>query len=299
MSDYCIISDSSCDLSKETTAKENITVVPFYVSFDEKTYMKEGVDISIRDFYQKMVDNKNVFPKSSLPSVQDYIETFEPIIKQGKGIVCICITSKFSGSVQSATNAKHILLETYPDAKIEVIDSMVDTVLQGLFTLEAAKMCKAGVPMDACVKELLSMRESGRIFFTIGNIDYLKHGGRIGKLSGLAASVLGIKPLITLKDGEIYNSGISRSRKASQVKVIELLKQYIKEENIDMKKWQLCVGFGYDYDEAVAFQKLAVDSLGGLITEKDCPIYQIGATIGVHTGPYPLGFGIIKKQTLC
>lgn len=299
MSDYCIITDGSCDLPKDLAAKENITVVPFYVSFDEKTYMKEGIDIGIRDFYQKMVDNKNVFPKSSLPSVQDYIEAFEPILKQGKGIVCICITSKFSGSVQSATNAKNILLETYPDAKIEVIDSMINTVLQGLFVLQAAKMCNSGVPMDACVKELLSIRESGRIFFTIGNIDYLKHGGRIGKLSGLAASVLGIKPLITLKDGEIYNSGISRSRKASQVKVIELLKQYIKEETIDMKKWQLCVGFGYDYDEAVAFQRQAVDSLGGLITEKDCPIFQIGATIGVHTGPYPLGFGIIKKQTLC
>ena len=143
------------------------------------------------------------------------------------------------------------------------------------------------------------MRESGRIFFTIGSIDYLKHGGRIGKLSGLAASVLGIKPLITLKNGEIYNSGISRSRKASQVKVIELLKQYIKEENIDLKKWQLCIGFGYDYDEAVAFQKQAIAALDGLITEKDCPIFQIGATIAVHTGPYPLGFGIIKKQTLC
>ena len=299
MSDYCIITDGSCDLPKDLAAKENITVVPFYVSFDEKNYMKEGIDIEVRDFYQKMVDNKGVFPKSSLPSVQDYIEVFEPILKKGKGIVCICITSKFSGSVQSATNAKNILLETYPNAKIEVIDSRINTVLQGLFVLEAAKMCNGGVPMEACVKELLSMRESGRIFFTIGSIDYLKHGGRIGKLSGLAASVLGIKPLITLKNGEIYNSGISRSRKASQVKVIELLKQYIEEENIDLKKWQLCIGFGYDYDEAVAFQKQAIAALDGLITEKDCPIFQIGATIAVHTGPYPLGFGIIKKQTLC
>ena len=82
MSEYCIISDGSCDLPKDLAAKENITVVPFYVSFDEKNYMKEGVDIGVRDFYQKMVDNKGVFPKSSLPSVQDYMEVFEPIIKQ-------------------------------------------------------------------------------------------------------------------------------------------------------------------------------------------------------------------------
>lgn len=143
------------------------------------------------------------------------------------------------------------------------------------------------------------MRESGRIFFTIESIDYLKHGGRIGKLSGLAASVLGIKPLITLKDGEIYNSGISRSRKASMAKVIELLKQYIEERKIDMKKWQLCIGFGYDREEAVAFQKQILSELGGIITEAECPLFQIGATISVHTGPYPIGVGFIRKQTLC
>ncbi len=74
-----------CDLPKDLAAKENITVVPFYVSFDEKNYMKEGVDIGVRDFYQKMVDNKGVFPKSSLPSVQDYMEVFEAYYKAGKG----------------------------------------------------------------------------------------------------------------------------------------------------------------------------------------------------------------------
>lgn len=153
--------------------------------------------------------------------------------------------------------------------------------------------------MEACVKELLDMRESGRIFFTIGSIDYLKHGGRIGKLSGLAASVLGIKPLITLKDGEIYSSGISRSRKASMAKVIELLKQYIEERKIDMKKWQLCIGFGYDREEAVAFQKQILSAFDGMITEAECPCFQIGATISVHTGPYPIGVGFIRKQTLC
>lgn len=111
--------------------------------------------------------------------------------------------------------------------------------------------------------------------------------------------MLGIKPLITLKDGEIYNSGVSRSRKASMAKVIELLKQYIEERKIDMKKWQLCIGFGYDREEAAAFQKQLLSALGGIITEAECPCFQIGATISVHTGPYPIGVGFIRKQTLC
>ena len=82
MSEYCIISDGSCDLPKDLAAKENITVGPFYVSLDEKNYMKEGVDIGVRDFYQKMVDNKGVFPKSSLPSVQDYMKARFPYFFQ-------------------------------------------------------------------------------------------------------------------------------------------------------------------------------------------------------------------------
>lgn len=298
MSEYRIISDSSCDLPEELAAKENITVVPFYVSFQENEYLREGVDISVRDFYEQMVRDKTVFPKSSLPAIQDYAAVFEELASQGIGIVCICITAKFSGSVQSALNAKQIVLESYPDARIEIIDSQVDTVLQGMYVLEAAKMCRAGVSMEACVQELLSMRDSARIFFTIGSIDYLKHGGRIGKLSGLAASVLGIKPLITLKEGEIFNSGIARSRKSSITRTIELLKHYMQENSLSFSDYRICVGFGYDYEEACEFRTRLLSELEGGPTEEECPIFQIGATIAVHTGPYPIGIGILKKQTL-
>ncbi len=137
-------------------------------------------------------------------------------------MICICITAKFSGSLQSATTAKDMILEEYPEAKIAVIDSTFDTVLQGLFVLEACRLRDLGLEYEQITEALLSIRESGRIFFTIGSIDYLKHGGRIGKLAGIAASALKIKPLITLKEGEIFNSGITRSRQKSMQKVVEM-----------------------------------------------------------------------------
>lgn len=137
-------------------------------------------------------------------------------------MICICITAKFSGSLQSATTAKDMILEEYPEAKIAVIDSTFDTVLQGLFVLEACRLRDLGLEYEQIIEALLSIRESGRIFFTIGSIDYLKHGGRIGKLAGIAASALKIKPLITLKEGEIFNSGITRSRQKSMQKVVEM-----------------------------------------------------------------------------
>lgn len=298
---YQIITDGSCDLSPELAKEKNLLVVPFYVSFDNQTYFKEIEEIGIRDFYEKMVKNPKVFPKSSMPSVQDYADVFEPLAKEGIPIICICITTKFSGSMQSALTAKDMILESYPSAKITIIDSTINTVLQGIYVLEAAKLQEAGWDYEATVKRLEAIKSTGRIFFTVGNMEYLKHGGRIGKLTGLAGSILGIKPLITLKEGEIFPSGITRSRSKSMEKVIDLLLDYLKETGKDIHSYSLDIGFGYDRAEAEEFKALALSVINSRIksssplTPEELPIYQIGATISVHTGPYPLGFGIVER----
>ena len=171
-----IISDGSLDLSQELTKEKDIEVVPFYVSFDSETYQKEMVEVGVREFYQEMVDHPTVFPKTSMPSVHDYYEVFEKYAKEQLPVICICITRKFSGSLQSATTAKDMILEEYPDAQITVIDSTVNTVLQGLYVLEACRLRDMGLEYQQIVDALLPIRETGRIFFTIGSIDYLKHG---------------------------------------------------------------------------------------------------------------------------
>lgn len=290
-----IITDGSCDLPKELTKEKNIKVVPFYVSFDGEIYLKEMEELDIREFYQKMVDHPNVFPKTSMPSVDDYYQVFEPLAKEGVPMICICITTKFSGSMQSATTARDMILEQYPDARINVIDATVNTVLQGLYVLEACRLRDLGWEYDRLVKRILEIRESGRIFFTIGSIDYLKHGGRIGKLAGIAGSALKIKPLITLKAGEIFNSGISRNREKSMLKVIDMLKEYLDEVHAKPGEYSFVVGFGYDYEEACRFKEKLRDLVKERLGIDEITIYQIGATIGVHTGPYPIGVGIIHR----
>lgn len=293
---YHIISDGSCDLPTELVAQKNITVVPFYVSFDDEHYLKENVEIGIRDFYQQMVDRKGVYPKSSMPSTQDYVEAFLPYAQKGIPIICICITTKFSGSMQSALNAKAMVLESCPEAAITVIDATINTVLQGQYVLEAANLRDSGMAYDACVARLEEIKSTGRIFFTVGDMEYLKHGGRIGKVSAVAGSVLGIRPVITLKEGEIFPSGIGRGRKRTTQKALSLLLDYLQENGRQIERYSIAIGFGYDYEEAVAFKEYTLEVLQerGYAIE-DIPIYQIGATISVHTGPYPLGFGIIEK----
>lgn len=296
---YHIISDGSCDLAPELAEEKNVTIVPFYVSFDDEHYQREIVDIGIRDFYQQMVDNPKVYPKSSMPSVQDFVDAFLPFAKERTPVICICITTKFSGSLQSAMNAKEMVLEEHPDAQIAVIDSTVDTVLQGLYVLEAVRLRDNGVNFADSVKRLEEIKSTGRIFFTVGDIEYLKHGGRIGKVASVAGTVLGIRPVITLKQGEIFASGVGRSRKSTVAKSRSLLLAYLKEQNADIKDYSITVGFGYDYEEAVKFRDETLEALraeGYSISEDELPIYQIGATISVHTGPYPLGFGVMEKS---
>ena len=212
MPDYQIITDGSCDLGTEIAKQHDIHVVPFYVSFDGEKYQKELEEVSVRDFYQQMVDHPKLFPKSSLPSIEDYIEAFQVYAAKGIDIICICITTKFSGSYNSARNAAELVREEYPSIRITVIDSTVDTVLQGIYVLEAARMRQNGLSYEETIARLEQIKGSGRIIFTIGSLDYLVAGGRIGKLLGLAGSTLGLKPLIILKEGEIFSGGITRSR---------------------------------------------------------------------------------------
>lgn len=293
---FQIISDSSCDLSAKITEEKNIGVVPFYVSFDGEKYEKEGIDIEVREFYRKMVDNPKVFPKTSMPSVQDYVDIFMPYVESDTPIMCICITTKFSGSMQSALTAREMILENYPKAQIEIIDAMMNTVLQGLYVLEACKLRDHGYSLLDAVKRMEEIRSSGRIFFTVGSLDYLQHGGRIGKVAGLAGSLLGIRPMITLKEGEIFPSGMGRSRKVTIDKCVTLLLNYLKEMDADISKYSIAVGYGYDPKDGDDLKNAMLSELpkaGYNIGQIET--MQIGSTIGVHTGPYPIGIGIVEK----
>lgn len=299
--EYQIISDGACDLSMELRDMYHIQVVPFYVSFDGENYQKEIDEIGIREVYERMVEtDPKTYPMTSLPSVQDYLDTFLPHVEAGRAIICFTITTSLSGSYNSASNAKEIIEEEHPDAKITVINSLGATVSQGIHAIEAAKMKQAGYSYEDVAKIMDGqIKNTGRIFFTVGNLEYLQHGGRIGRLAGMAGSLLKLKPMITLKDGEIDSSGVAHSRKKSMIKAIELMKQYFEEEGNDPKDYVFFVGSGYDIEEGKRFQNIVAEAMAEMGVNESPLLVQIGATICVHTGPYALGIGLMKKYTAC
>lgn len=292
---YQIITDGSCDLSPELSKAKNLKVVPFYVSFDGMKYEKEIEEVDVREFYQKMVDTPDVFPKTSLPSVEDYVNVFTPFIQEGTDIICICITTKFSGSYNSASTAKDILLDDYPDAKITIIDATVNTVLQGILVLEAVRMQEEGLSYEQVIENVERIKSTGRIIFTVGNMDYLIHGGRVGKVMKVAVNALKIRPMIILKEGEIFPFGVARSRQKSMTKILDKVKAHFEEIKESPNDYKIVIGYGYDYEEALKFKEMLLESLARYSDITDVEIFQIGATIGVHTGPYPIGVGLIRR----
>ena len=292
---FAVISDGSCDFSKEEADRLSVTLVPFYVSFDDKTYRKEGVDVGVRDFYQEMVDHPGVFPKSSMPSVDDYIQVFRPFAAAGTPVLCICITTKFSGSYNCAVTAAGILREEYPHCVLRIMDSRVNTVLQGEVVREAVRLRDEGCDLEEAFQRLETVIPTGRIIFTIGSMDYLQMGGRIGKVASVVTGALGIKPLIILKEGEIFPAGIFRSREKGKARLVELTRRHLASCGEDVKNYRFVVGYGYDKKEAEAFRDDMLAMLREVCGLTSLGVYQIGATIGVHTGPHPIGVGLLKR----
>ena len=239
------------------------------------------------------------FRKTSMPSVKDYMEAFLPYIKEKLPVLCICLTKKFSGSMQAAINAREEILEDYPDAKIYVMDSQLVTALQALFVQEAVRLRDMGAELEEAAAALEKIRSTGHIFFTTKDLKYLEHGGRIGKAACLAGSMLNIKPLLQYYDKELGSTELCRGRKKSLTKVADMFVEYLEKQKIKLEEYLLVTGVGLEVPEYQTFK----DYLAQRLEEKgywtgEWPQIQIGATIGVHTGPYPIGVGILKKAEI-
>lgn len=289
MRPYKIITDTSCDLPISMLEKLQVSFVSFYVSFDQTNYQKELIDITPETFYNK-INTEHLFPKTSLPSVQDYIDVMEPFLKEGLDIYCMCLTQKFSGSYQSAINAKNILSETYPNRIIKVMDTTCVTGTQGLLVYEACRMRDAGMDMDALEEKLNLQKDTAKINFTVDSLDYLQKGGRIGRASALAGTILHIKPIIVMKDGELFPESKVRGHKKALHTIMDMTRTEIGSQK---EQYRVVLIHG-EKDRQAAAAELAntLREEGFDVMEN---LWTVGVTIGTHAGPTPIGICYIKK----
>lgn len=293
MRPYQVISDSSCDIGPEYIKQANLGVVPFFVSFDGETYYKEIYELTPDAFYDK-INEHGIFPKTSQPTIHDYIDVFEPYLKEGKDILCLCLTSNFSGSYQSAMNAKSILSETYPEARIEVLDSRNVTGIQGLLVWEVIRMRDEGYTLDQQLEKIDALKVTTKINFTVDSLEHLQKGGRIGKAAALAGTILNIKPIIVAQHGELFPESKVRGHK----KALRTIMQMTREE-IGNKKDEYRVLLIYaEKERKEATEELAEELSAEGFELAVPPLAQVGITIGTHAGPTAIGICYIKKHEL-
>lgn len=289
MSTIVLFSDSSCDIPEALKNKYDVKLIPFYVTFDQETYFREITELSISDFYAKMRASR-IFPKTSLPSIDDYMRAFDPYVKQGLPVICVCLSSHFSGSYNAAVNARTILLEHYPNAQIAIINSLNATGGQYLLVEQIAHMIEDNLDFDTIVENAKKLRETARIFFYVDTLDYLEAGGRIGKAAALIGSVLNVKPVLFLEDGQLFPCNNIRGKKRAIQKVVNLVNQYISQKGSDDYTFAICHG---DCANDVNLLAAEFESQLGITSPK--PFNTIGVTIGVNTGPDAQGIACIQK----
>ncbi len=295
-----LMSDSACDLPVSYVEAHGVELIRLYITFDGENYLKEGVELDREEFYDRMV-NQGAFPKSSLPSVDDYYQAFEKAILAGDDVICISITTTLSGSFGSARTAASMILEEYPDAKIAVFDSLSNTASQAVVVEEMIRMRDDGLDFDTLVGKMPALLSTSRIIFTVGSLEYLRKGGRIGKLAVQAAGKLNLRPLLILADGKLGIGGVSRTRKKSIEDVLNNVKKFFEQPENKVEDYVFVVGYGYDKEEGEEFRHQLEEFLGMDLFSRKPGLPEsiaIGPISATHTGPYALGVGLVKKYEL-
>jgi DegV family protein with EDD domain len=209
-----IVTDSTADIPDNLMQRYDIRTVPINIQFEQETF-REDIDIDRPTFLEKL---EVCMPTSSQPSPGQFKEVFEPLVEQGHSILAIAITSKHSGTYQSAMLAKSML----PDAEIEVFDSLSISMGTGYQVLEAARAAEAGKSMAEILQLLEAMRSQTHLYFTPETLKYLQRSGRVGTLAGVLGAILSLKPIIMTKDGTLEVSEKIRTRRKSIQRMVEL-----------------------------------------------------------------------------
>ena len=271
-----VVTDSTADLPPALAQELGITVIPLNVHFGTEVY-RDGVDISGDDFYRRLLDSPRL-PTTSQPSVGDFLALYQELGQTTDEIVSIHISSKLSGTMNSATQAR----EQYQgDCRIEIVDSQLGCMGLGLAAVSAGRASQDGASLEEVVQATHQAIPQIRFFGLLDTVEYLEKGGRIGKAQAFVGSLLRIKPLLIIRDGAVHPLERARTRG----KGLDRLRQLVEEH---MPLEDLAVVYATTPDEA---QELA-QRLQPFLPDKEIVLSQIGPVVGTYLGPGVLGIAL-------
>lgn len=272
-----IVTDSTSYISEELRSKFDISIASLSVIFENEEFKE--INIENETFYEKL-DKSLSIPTSSQPSLEEMYNILEVHVKNNNEIVGVFLSSDMSGTYSNACLAKSMILENYPKALIEIVDSRSNCMQLGYAALTGAKAAKQEKTMDEVVSVVKDNIKRSRFLFIPDTLDYLKKGGRIGGASALLGTIFQIKPILTVEDGktELFNK-VRTKKRAIQTMIDKFIEDITKHG-----LGEVMIHHINDVEGALAFAKTVEEYIG-----KKVDIAPIGPVIGTHVGPGALG----------
>jgi DegV family protein with EDD domain len=270
-----IVTDSTVNLSDEILARYDIRKAPIAIQFGRETY-EEDVDIDHDTFYRK-IEEMGIVPTSSQPATGRFTEIYQELAAAGHQILSIHVTSKHSGTCQSATLASSLV----PEAQVEVFDSASISLGTGYMVLEAVRAVEKGWGLEETLARLRQVRERMNLFLTPSTLKYLQMSGRVGKLQSALASVLQLKPIIKLQDGALEAIEKVRTRSRSLDRLVELLVEAVGPHDP--------VNVAVVHARALEDGRGLLERLKSMLNCRETLFAELVASLTVHGGPGVVG----------
>lgn len=276
-----IMTDSTSDIPKEIIEEYGIQVVPLRILYKDIEY-KDQVEISSEEVYERLEEE---IPSTSLPSPADVMELFERFKTEGfTHVLAIHLSSGLSGTAQMIENLSHQV----EDLVVKVVDSKNISMGLGYTVIEAARKLAQNVNFETLVAHVENILSKMKVYFVLETLEYLKKGGRIGKVAGTLGQILNLKPIITVNEDGIYSTHAKvRGRKQSLDRLFETIKEHLAKP---MHNVAVCHGAAKE-EAMELFERIkSVGNVGELLTSHVSPV------IGVHTGPGTLGVVVYSTE---
>jgi len=284
MSSIAIITDTDCSLPFDLSDKYNICQVPINIHFGEEAFRTE-IDINDVQLFQR-IDKEGQLPTTSAPSPGQFSEAYQEAFDAGaEEVVCITVSSEVSATYAAALNAKDL----HPDKKISVVDSRSLSLGQGFIALRAAELAQAGKSSEEIITGAMSLDPRSHFYAALATLRYLAMSGRVGHLAAGMATVLNIKPILSIQDGKLDMLEKVRTRKKAWARVIQLTADTIGDGAVEM------MGVVH-----VSAREHANEFASMLRAEVNCPddilIADLTAGLSVHSGAGMVGVGFVMKE---
>ena len=278
MGDYVIVSDSTMDITGKMASNLGLVIVPLKFNIDGKTYrdLPDGREMDFKVFYSKL--RNGIMSTTSQVNSEEFIDVFEPILKEGRDVLYISFSSGLSGTFQSSCLAKDELKDKYPDRKIFVFDSKCASMGQGLLVYRAAMLKREGKDIDFVYDWLKVNVLNLCHWFTVDDLNHLKRGGRVSTATALVGTMLGIKPVLHVDDeGHLIPVNKIRGRRQS----LDALVKKMEKTVIAPEGQVVFISHGDCLEDAEYVAKQVKDKL----KVKEIHINFVGPVIGAHSGP--------------